>query len=56
MKLRYQSAFYDVTIENPSGVSRGVRSCEVDGKAIANPSHISLEDDGGNHQVRVVLG
>jgi cyclic beta-1,2-glucan synthetase len=56
MTLRYHSALYEITVENPSGVSRGVRLCEVDGKSVAGPSHISLEDDGGNHQVRVVLG
>jgi cyclic beta-1,2-glucan synthetase len=56
MRLRYRSAFYYVTVENPSGVSRGVRSFEVDGKTIAGPSHISLEDDGRSHQVRVILG
>ena len=39
-----------------TGVSRGVASIEMDGKPLANYPNIPLTDDGGEHQVRVVLG
>jgi cyclic beta-1,2-glucan synthetase len=47
---------YEIAIQNPSGVSRGVSACEVDGKTIPSSKYIALTDDGGVHQVSVVLG
>jgi cyclic beta-1,2-glucan synthetase len=46
---------YAVAVENPSGVSRGVASVELDGKTL-NTNHIPLVDDGQKHSVRVTLG
>ena len=39
------------------GVSRGVKSLELDGQALTGAgTAIPLADDGATHQVRVVLG
>ena len=54
--FRYHSARYDITVENPHGVSRGVTRVEVDGKLLqGNPVLIPLSDEGATHQVRVTL-
>ena len=55
--FRYHSARYDIAVENPHGVSRGVARVELDGELLqGNPVLIPLSDDGATHQVRVVLG
>jgi len=55
--FRYHSARYDIAVENPDGVSRGVARVKIDGKPLpGNPAQISLVDDGVTHRVRVVLG
>ncbi len=56
MNFRYHSTLYKITVENPSGVSRGVKTVEVDGELLSGFPNIPLIDDGGNHLVRVVLG
>lgn len=55
--FRYRSARYDIRVENPQGVSRGVVRAELDGNALPeNQARISLADDSTTHLVRVVLG
>jgi cyclic beta-1,2-glucan synthetase len=55
--FRYRSARYEIVVENPNGVSRGVASAELDGQALgAGGAAIPLADDGATHHVRVVLG
>ena len=46
---------WEITIENPAGRSRGVTRVELDGRPI-DPDAIICRDDGGRHQLRVVLG
>jgi cyclic beta-1,2-glucan synthetase len=46
---------YQVTVENPQGVQRGVAVVELDGKALPD-GRVPLADDGSEHQVRVVMG
>ncbi len=54
---RYGSTRYEIAIENPRGVSRGVTSMELDGKALAQrPAQIALADDGITHRARIILG
>jgi cyclic beta-1,2-glucan synthetase len=54
---RHRSARYEIAVENPKGVSRGVASASLDGKALAAGSaRVPLADDGAVHKVRVVLG
>jgi cyclic beta-1,2-glucan synthetase len=55
--FRYHSARYEIVVENPQGVSRGVALSELDGQALTGRgAAIPLADDGATHQVRVVLG
>ena len=55
--FRYRSARYDIAVENPRGVNRGVSHAELDGMSLPEgPTRIPLVDDGQTHKVRVVLG
>jgi cyclic beta-1,2-glucan synthetase len=54
--FRYHSARYEIVVQNPNGVCRGVASIELDGNALANGMSIPLVDDGVTHHVRMVLG
>ncbi|MEP6511403.1 MAG: glycosyl transferase family 36 [Dokdonella sp.] len=49
---------YDITVENPQGVCRGVVLTELDGVKLADDpaGRVPLVDDGAVHRVRVVLG
>ena len=55
VELRRGSTSYLFRIENPDGVSRGIRSVEVDGKAVAG-TLVPLPEDGKQHRVRVIMG
>ncbi len=54
--FRYHSARYDIAVENPQGVTRGVSSVEVDGMPFRDRAGIPLADDRRTHRVRIVLG
>ncbi len=55
--FRYRSARYQIAVENPRGVSRGVTRLELDGEALSGERvRIPLADDGATHRVRVILG
>ncbi len=64
MTFRYHSTCYEIRVENPRGVRRGVTSVEVDGQPVAERdgavslgrAEIALVDDGETHEIRVVLG
>jgi cyclic beta-1,2-glucan synthetase len=56
LTFRYRSARYDIVVENPSGVCRGVALLELDGVALDDRTGIPLADDQKIHRVRVVLG
>ena len=47
---------YDIRVENPHGVSRGVTMVEVDGVMLRAQAGVGLIADGRSHRVRVVLG
>jgi cyclic beta-1,2-glucan synthetase len=53
---KHRSARYEIAVENPRGVSRGVALAELDGKALDGSARVPLADDGAVHKVRVVLG
>lgn len=46
---------FNITISNPNGVSKGVASLTVDGKALEGNT-IPVSASGGSYQVEVVLG
>lgn len=54
--LTYRSAHYDIEVENPSGVCRGVTVLELDAAALDTSTGVPLLDDQQHHRVRVVLG
>jgi cyclic beta-1,2-glucan synthetase len=55
--FKHLSARYEIRVENPRGVNRGVSYAEFDGKALPlGPTRISLVDDGKTHTVSVILG
>jgi cyclic beta-1,2-glucan synthetase len=56
VRFRYHSARYEVTVDNPLGVARGVVRIEHDGVALPDGAPIPLADDGATHRVRVALG
>lgn len=49
---RWRGAVYEIRVENPKHVEKGVRTLEVDGR----PQENIPAFDGGTHSVRVVMG
>ena len=55
--FRYHASLYEVRVENPHAVTRGVSRIEIDGVAVpAGQAGLPLVDDAATHQVRVWLG
>jgi cyclic beta-1,2-glucan synthetase len=55
--FKHRSARYEIAVENPAGVSRGVRSVALDGQTLPDGAErVPLVDDGRTHEVRVILG
>jgi cyclic beta-1,2-glucan synthetase len=55
--FKYRSARYEIAVENPDGVCRGVAHAELDGATLpAGATRVPLVDDGQAHTVRVILG
>ena len=55
--FRYHASRYEITVENPRGVTRGISTIEVDGIPLTSPgAGIPLIGDGATRRVRVVLG
>ena len=54
--FRYLSTRYDVTVENPRHVSRGVAFVEVDSVVLTGDPSLGLVDDRNAHRVPIVLG
>jgi cyclic beta-1,2-glucan synthetase len=54
--FRHTSARYEIRVENPHRVCRGVAHVELDGKTLpAGETRLVLVDDGRTHEV-VILG
>ena len=51
---QFRGATYNIKVENPNHVCKGVKSLTVDGKAIDGV--VVPTFDGGTHEVVVVLG
>jgi cyclic beta-1,2-glucan synthetase len=56
LSYQYEETHYEITIKNPSGVSKGIVLIELDGTAQAESDCIPLLNDSKNHQVLVVMG
>ncbi len=55
LTYRFGAASYQISVENPHGVSQGVQQVLLDGKILAD-HEIPLSKDDGRHEVRVLLG
>jgi cyclic beta-1,2-glucan synthetase len=54
---RHKTARYEIQVENPAGVCRGIARLELDGQALSDGStDVPLIDDGATHHVQVTLG
>ena len=57
LTVRFRSARYEILVENPDGVCRGIVAVAVDGAAIPDwPRGLKMLDDGVTHHVSVRLG
>ncbi|MBI3286810.1 MAG: hypothetical protein HYZ68_02055, partial [Chloroflexi bacterium] len=57
VSFKYHSSRYELSVENPYGVTRGVSHIEMDGIPLEGSAReIPLVDDGATHRIRVVLG
>ena len=57
MTFRYRSTYYEISVENPLSVSRGILATKLDGEMLSGKQAlIPLVDDGKSHRVQVVLG
>ena len=55
MTLRYKTAIYEITVENPHSAGSGAASVELNG--VPQVDHaVTLSDDGVTHLVRVRMG
>jgi len=55
IRFRYHAAVYDITVDNPNHVNRGVTWAELDGAMLPARDAIPLVDRG-THSIRIVLG
>ena len=54
---RHASTRYEIAVENPHGVCRGITHAELDGQPLSEgPIRVPLRDDGATHRIRAVLG
>jgi cyclic beta-1,2-glucan synthetase len=56
ISYRHGATSYQITVENPEGVCRGVVGVSLDGTLLAGAARVPLSDDGAEHRVQVVLG
>jgi cyclic beta-1,2-glucan synthetase len=55
--LRHGSALYEIRVENPDGVERGIAFAAVDGVVLTErPLRLLLKDDDATHFLQVRLG
>ena len=54
--VRHGTGRYEITVENPNGLCRGVVALELDGAPLTDRSGVPLTDDGKVHTVRVTMG
>jgi cyclic beta-1,2-glucan synthetase len=55
--FRHRTSVYEIEVENPTGVSRGILRADLDGVALPQGEcRVPLADDGVTHHLRLVLG
>ena len=56
ISFKYGSSRYEIQVDNPERVSRGIKSVVVDGTMLQNAMAILLADDGMQHSALITLG
>jgi cellobiose phosphorylase len=51
----FRGCRYVITVENPNGISKGVKTVTVDGKTLDRPV-VPVFTDGQKHEVKVIMG
>jgi cyclic beta-1,2-glucan synthetase len=55
--LRHGSARYEIRVENPAGVGRGIAFATLDADVVMErPFRVRLADDGATHRLQIRLG
>jgi cyclic beta-1,2-glucan synthetase len=55
--LRRGSTRFDISVDNPDGVEKGIASARLDGADVAErPLRFDLPEDGETHEIQVVMG
>jgi cyclic beta-1,2-glucan synthetase len=55
--FRRGSTRFEIRVENPHGVAKGIASARIDGTEIAElPPRLDLPEDGKSHEILVVMG
>jgi cyclic beta-1,2-glucan synthetase len=55
--FRHHTSQYEISVENPTGVCRGIARMELDKQTLPSGSNtVALVDDGATHSLRVLLG
>lgn len=52
---RVGATTFQIRVDNPSGVNRGIQQMTVDGQVL-NGNEISLLNDGCQHEVHILMG
>ena len=53
---RHGNTHYEIRVDNPHNVARGVKSISLDGQLLENTASVPLSDDAQKHRVLVELG
>ena len=55
VERRFRGAIYEISVENPSGVQKGIKNLYLDGMPISG-NILPVQSDGKKHTVRAVMG
>ncbi|SHE60270.1 GH36-type glycosyl hydrolase domain-containing protein [Alkalibacter saccharofermentans] len=55
ISYNYLDTLYEIKVNNPTGISKGLAHVKLDGKLLGDKG-IPLVNDGGTHQVEVLMG
>ena len=56
MTRKYREGVYNITVENPNKVEKGVTKLIVDGKELTNTTVVPYEKGKAEYNVTVVMG
>ena len=57
VKLRRGSTRFDIRVDNPAGVTKGIASAQIDGREVTErPLRFDLPEDGESHVIQVSMG